>query len=295
MKKIVLTGVVFLLAVSGCVRLDSFLFGPEKLDRYLRDDYNGAVELTNAGRLYPDSIIDSISNVSFTSGSDNLYGFYLQHTNQTVPVILYCHGKSAHLDYYWPRIKLLYASGCNVFAFDYSGYGMSSGSVSERKLLNNAEDAAALLTDQLGVAVTNILVYGYSLGSVPAVHLAGRSCFADAAGLVLEAPIGSSDLFVQEAAVLPLAHDYFIDLEVDNIAKITQVLLPLLWMHGQNDGRIHWETHGLTLYKNHPGTEGQSKYKKLLTKGAHRDLPIQWGFAGYQSAVSNFAAGKAPF
>ena len=53
----------------------------------------------------------------------------------TDTIILYCHGNRDHLDFYWPRIKLLANVGgknrYGVLAMDYRGFGLSEGPATE--------------------------------------------------------------------------------------------------------------------------------------------------------------------
>ena len=64
--------------------------------------------------------------VTMISQGKKIYGYFIK-SDGTYPsvTILYFHGNWDHLQYYWPRAELLYKTGCNVFIFDYQGYGMS--------------------------------------------------------------------------------------------------------------------------------------------------------------------------
>ncbi len=283
----------FLLFLMGCLNLDDFLYSPSKVDEYQFENYSGESELKEINQIYPDSTIDNMDSVlvTFRSGGAILYGAHLIHGDLVNQItIVYCHGNRDHMDNYWPRTKLLYHTGFNVFTFDYKGYGRSEGSISEEALYEDIRSSIAYLEAQ-GVSKTNMVLYGYSLGSVAAVDIAVSGFMNQGIGLVLESPIGSGEIFVQDATLLPFPGEFFLDLKIDNAEKIKNVTLPLFWIYGKEDERIRWDTHGKALYNNHPGT----KYSKPLEKGTHGDLPKVWGFDDYVSAVKLFSSGKAPF
>ena len=62
----------------------------------------------------------------------------------------------------------------NIFSYDYQGYGISSGSPSERKLYADIDAAYKTLLDRFGVPPKRIILYGQSIGSAPTIDLASR-------------------------------------------------------------------------------------------------------------------------
>uniref|UniRef100_A0A7E4VB12 Hydrolase_4 domain-containing protein n=1 Tax=Panagrellus redivivus TaxID=6233 RepID=A0A7E4VB12_PANRE len=78
---------------------------------------------------------------------------------------------------------------CNVFAYDYSGYGHSTGRASEANMYTDADAALIALTDRYGMTEQQIVFYGHSLGTAAAIELASR--FPAVAGLILIAPFKS--------------------------------------------------------------------------------------------------------
>ena len=66
----------------------------------------------------------------------------------------------------------------NVFCYEYSGYGHSTGKPSEDNLYSDARAALKLLVTRIGLhAERDIVVVGKSLGSCAACHLASRGSF----------------------------------------------------------------------------------------------------------------------
>uniref|UniRef100_A0A8I5U018 Abhydrolase domain containing 17A, depalmitoylase n=2 Tax=Hominidae TaxID=9604 RepID=A0A8I5U018_PONAB len=77
---------------------------------------------------------------------------------------------------------------CNIFSYDYSGYGASSGRPSERNLYADIDAAWQALRTRYGISPDSIILYGQSIGTVPTVDLASRY---ECAAVVLHSPLTS--------------------------------------------------------------------------------------------------------
>ena len=156
------------------------------------------------------------------------------------PTVLFLHGNATAIANLRPMIRDLADAGFGVLAPAWRGYPGSSGSPSEAGLFVDAE-AAFDFADARGGGP--IAIYGQSLGSGPAVHLA---TVRDAAALVLEAPYDS---------VLAVARRRMPFLPVGQLLKhpfrsdqrIGAVTEPILIVHGDNDGVIP-DAHGRALH-----------------------------------------------
>lgn len=78
--------------------------------------------------------------------------------------------------------------GCNVFSYDYSGYGCSNGKPSEKNLYADIQAAWQALRTRYGISADRIILYGQSIGTVPTVDLASKF---DVAAVVLHSPLMS--------------------------------------------------------------------------------------------------------
>ena len=66
----------------------------------------------------------------------------------------------------------------DVFAYEYSGYGHSTGTPSEENMYSDARAALQLLVDGFKLKPErDIVLYGKSIGSCPTSHLASRGRF----------------------------------------------------------------------------------------------------------------------
>lgn len=84
--------------------------------------------------------------------------------------------------------------GCNVFVYDYSGFGQSAGTPTEKAVYADAETAFRLLTNKYHVPSEKIVLYGQSLGTAPSLHLASSLASSELpiAGLILHSPFLSA-------------------------------------------------------------------------------------------------------
>jgi len=139
MKKLFLL-IPFCLVLSACLDLDENLFNPDtSITEYQFDAFDGIQEIDVSDYPIPqDSILLFTLNVG--NNGEKIYATYVGDTNKisTDTVILYCHGNAGHMDYYWPRTKLLAningPTQYGVLTFDYRGYGLSSGKPTEEKV-----------------------------------------------------------------------------------------------------------------------------------------------------------------
>ena len=77
---------------------------------------------------------------------------------------------------------------CTVVAYDYSGYGRSTGKPSERNIYADIEAVVKALVERYRIPTPSMIMYGESIGSAPALDMASRVWVA---GVILHAPIKS--------------------------------------------------------------------------------------------------------
>lgn len=278
---------------SGCLRMDRFLYNPDdSIEEYLLDEFEGETEI-----VLDDSyaLPDSLKHV-FTLSSDaegdiaSIYAVYVGDISSiaTDTVILYLHGNAGHLDYYWPRIKLLANVGAKnrygVLAIDYRGYGLSEGTPTEEGLYSDA-DAALKWLKERGLTNDRLVIYGFSMGSAPATELTANARSMQPSKLMLEAPFASDDVMVQDASGLSLPGNYFSNLEINNAEEIAKVDEPFFWIHGAADSFLSIETHGEVVYKNY---RGSFSVAHRVDGGEHSDVPSVMGYDAYSDAVLEF-------
>ena len=285
-----------ILIPSGCARLDANLFENDNtIDQYYLDDYAGEVHF-RLDSSYDIAAIDitlfQLSSKNADGKQKNIWAVYIGNTAD-IPtlshkVIVYNHGNYAHMDYYWERAKLLANAGgknhFGVLMVDYQGYGLSEGEPGETALYNDVQAGINWLQAQGLSTSSQLIYYGYSLGSAPSTELTANPRTIAPSKLILEAPFASAEVMVQDSSLLSLPASYVTSNKIDNANKIRNINQPLLWMHGTADNFLHIDTHGEVIYKNHPGIK-----TAIRVQGAdHATIPETLGFTNYLNIIASF-------
>jgi fermentation-respiration switch protein FrsA (DUF1100 family) len=147
-------------------------------------------------------------------------------------VVLYFHGNGDVLATRVPRLRELFTDGTGLIALSYRGYGGSTGRPSETGLL--ADAAAAYAYAATRYAPERIAVWGFSLGTGPAVAVAAERPVGK---LILEAPYTSTADVA--AAMLPFLPVHFLMKDqFRSDERIASVTAELMIMHGARDPGI---------------------------------------------------------
>ncbi|RNA34866.1 alpha beta hydrolase domain-containing 17C [Brachionus plicatilis] len=160
---------------------------------------------------------------------------------------------------------------CNIFTYDYSGYGASSGTPNEKNLYADIRAAWNALRSRYGVSPSNIILYGQSIGTVPTVDLASKY---DCAGVILHAPL-MSGMRVAFNTKRTWCCDAFPS--IDKVNKISSLVLVI---HGTEDEVIDL-SHGMAIHEKCP-----KAVDPLWVEGAgHNDIEI---YAAYVERLKRF-------
>jgi len=119
----------------------------------------------------------SIESVMFESTSGNLLNGWMIKSKEIKPkaTILYLHGNSRDIaSTHWSMNKLL-KHGFQVFAIDYSGYGMSQGKATRKNVLKDGNSSLNYLLTRPDIKGTKMIIYGQSLGAHLAVVVAKQN------------------------------------------------------------------------------------------------------------------------
>lgn len=147
-------------------------------------------------------------------------------------VVLYFPGNGDFLAGVVGRFKALTSDGTGLVALSYRGYAGSSGSPSERGLLQDA--AAAYAFTAARYAPERIVAWGFSLGSGVATAIAAEHPVSK---LILEAPYTSTvDVAGAMLRIVPVSLLMLDQFHSDQ--RIANVSVPLLIMHGEKDPAI---------------------------------------------------------
>lgn len=219
-----------------------------------------------------------------TSRGDTVAAMYRPVRGAALTVI-FAHGNAEDLGDQAEFADRYAQLGVSLMAFEYPGYGLSSGRPSEKGAYAAADAAYAHLTGRVGVPATSVVAHGRSLGGAVMVDLASRH---PVAGLVIESSFVSAYRVMTRVPILPI--DQFRTLD-----KLGGVDAPVLVIHGESDEVIApW--HGRRLYEALP----EHRRSALWVPGAgHNDLLSVAGerywdaLAGYLEGVDAASPGAA--
>jgi fermentation-respiration switch protein FrsA (DUF1100 family) len=202
-----------------------------------------------------------------TDDGECLHGWWVPARAPVSGHVLLCHGNAGNVGDRVAHIALLAAAGFDVLAFDYRGYGQSSGRASEHGTYRDARAARRTLLRRPGVDGARVLYLGESLGGAVAVALARE--FAPA-GLILQSTFTS----IRDMARLhyPFIPRALVPDAYPSLRLISELSVPLLVLHGNGD-RIVPPLHGEALFDAAPGP----KRIELFEGAGHNDLIARAG------------------
>jgi pimeloyl-ACP methyl ester carboxylesterase len=159
-----------------------------------------------------------------------------QSLPDSAPALLYLHGNGENLE--TMRLSGVFGTlanmGAHVMAIDYPGYGRSTGTPSERSVLEACDTALQWLAGRH--PESRRILCGWSLGAAAAISTAARNpVLAD--GLVAMSAwttlIDVASRFYPRFLVKILVRDRY-----NSLVAIQRVKCPVLLIHGREDGLI---------------------------------------------------------
>ena len=215
-----------------------------------------------------------------TGDGERLHGWWVPAAAPAHGHVLFLHGNAGNIGDRVPHVELLAAAGLDVLAFDYRGYGGSSGRPSERGTRRDAAAARAALLRRPGVDPERVLYVGESLGGAVALALA---IDAPPAGLVLQSTFTS----IRDMARLhyPLVPRAVVPDAYPSLRLVAAVRTRLLVLHGDRDELVPL-MYGEALFD-----AATCPKEMIVFPGvAHNDV-ITLAGSRWAAAIADFAAG----
>ena len=173
----------------------------------------------------------AFTDVGFAArDGERLHGWWVPARTPSIGHVLLCHGNAGNVGDRVAHVELLSAAGFDVLAFDYRGYGHSSGRPSEQGTYLDARAARDALLSRDGVDGARVLYLGESLGGAVALALALE---LPPAGVILQSTFTS----VRDMARVhyPLLPPALVPDAYPSLRLIPQLQAPLLLLHGARD------------------------------------------------------------
>lgn len=169
--------------------------------------------------------------------------WFLPSPRPTSKTILVCHGKSGHMGH---RIRFVQTlqQVANVVIFDYSGFGNSGGSPTEKQVYQDAHNVWTYISTT--VQPQDLYVYGRSLGGAIATELVQwiQAYHPDQVpkGLILDSTfttlteVGKHQNVLYKVVLSLLS--FMTKCKFETIKRLPHIQVPVLIMHGKNDDVI---------------------------------------------------------
>jgi fermentation-respiration switch protein FrsA (DUF1100 family) len=204
-----------------------------------------------------------------TADEETIAAWWMPHEAARADVV-YFHGNGGNLSMWLPILAGVQASGLNVLAFDYRGYGRSTGSPTEKGLYRDADAVLAELArlrqreSAAGTTVRRPIIYwGRSLGGPVAAY---ATTVARPDALILESTFPEKRAVLGRQLVLRTL-DLLASFRFETADMLRGFDRPTLVMHGDSDSVVPY-TVGRALF------ERLSEPKRFVTlRGAdHNDF-----------------------
>lgn len=219
----------------------------------------------------PASYSNSPDLIHIYSKNQNIIAIYLKNP-KTNKLLLYSHGNGEDIGKILPRLEEYVEAGYSVLAYDYPGYGLSTGKTSEEGCYTAIEATYKYAIETLHYTPDQILLYGRSLGGGPSCWLAAQN---PVAGVILESTFTSTFRVMTRRKIVPW--DIF-----DNYNKIDQINAPILIIHGEAD-EIVPHSHAVQNFKK----AREPKYLLSVPEAKHNNL-IEVAGTTYWEAIAKF-------
>jgi fermentation-respiration switch protein FrsA (DUF1100 family) len=215
---------ILIFAVTAYVFIAAFMYVTQRSHQYFPGHQGLAANAVG---------LNGVEDLKLASRDGETLQAWYARARPGKPTILYFQGNGGEISDRADRFAAYQAQGFGVLFLSYRGYGASTGSPSERGLVSDAYAAYDWLMAR-GLKPQEIMLVGESLGAGVAVQLAAER---EVKAMALEAPFASA-ANVAAAVYWWLPVRLLMKDKFDSSALIARVKVPLLVIHGDEDGIV---------------------------------------------------------
>ncbi|MGH7522211.1 MAG: alpha/beta hydrolase, partial [Gemmatimonadales bacterium] len=191
--------------------------------------------------------------------------------------LLWFYGNGETIAAIWPIIRDFRPPHAALLVLDYPGYGASEGKASEAGMYEAADLAYDALLARAETDPRRVYVYGRSLGTAAATHLAATR---EVAGLILESPYTSAKgMAARHYRIVPTA---LVRLRLDNIGRMPSIRCPVLVFHGTDDMLVP-----IQMGRDVAAAAGGSVELVMIEGSGHNDT-YDMGGKAYRAKLASF-------
>ncbi|MDA9616066.1 alpha/beta hydrolase [Candidatus Pelagibacter sp.] len=165
-----------------------------------------------------------------TSDNLELLGWFHEKNLSNFKTVVFFHGNAGMLENRIHKINHFKDMNINFLIISWRGFSGNLGKPSEKGLYEDGESAINWLKEK-GLQDSDIVLYGESLGTGIATHIAQHHKFA---GVILESPFTSMvDVAKNVYPYFPIK--FLLKDKYESDKKIRDINSPILIMHGETD------------------------------------------------------------
>ncbi|MBY0450980.1 MAG: alpha/beta hydrolase [Cyanobacteria bacterium] len=230
MYQVLMGSVLYRLSPVKALKLwveSRFLFNPQP-----------QVSLSQFPQIQSPKLSTPVSEVTFpTADGETLHGWYLP-AKPGKATVLFSNGRSGTLEKVVPYIQALEKQGLGLLAYEYRGYGQSTGLPSEGGFYHDVRAASDFLIREKNVPVSSQVAHGWSIGGGVTTQIATERPFK---AVILEATFTQMAEAVEVRRKLLGIPSWFFRMgprqmrRFMSIEKMPQIQSPVLFLHGTRD------------------------------------------------------------
>lgn len=181
-----------------------------------------------------------------TDAWETIHGVYID--NKAEKTVYYFHGNGAPMQHFYTEMRYISDLGYNLIAYDYPGYGKSTGEPNLENIQRFSELFYSHMKETFWVQDENVVVWGYSIGTALAIDFARDKDFG---ALVLFSPLASRYEMSETFFGFPVQKLFFLPNSLISQESINEIEEPTLIVHGNKDIVVPIEQ-GRIVYENSP-------------------------------------------